>query len=307
MPVDILMATYNGGRYLSNQLLSLQQQTYKDWTLWVRDDGSADDTVQILQKFADSDDRIKIVKEDSGLHLGPGKNFLSLTKYSTAKYAVFCDQDDIWFERKLEILLYFAEKNFDTDIPSLVYCDAYGYSDEEGIIIIDSVSPYHANTLREFLFFNSGYQGCSMLFNQKLCIIAAKYRAAYYYMHDDIIALIAHCFGRVYFIPKKLMLWRQHTSNVTGISILDYRSYLKCIFNKDLYVISSKHFKEKESFYIAYKDDLDDDARRLFSAYLAFPQKAFLERIFLILNYGFTIGGSKLKLLFKTILRRPIE
>ncbi len=76
MSVDILMATYNGGIHLRNQLLSLQQQTtYKDWTLWVRDDGSVDDTISILREFAGYESRIKIVEEDFGRHLGPGKNF----------------------------------------------------------------------------------------------------------------------------------------------------------------------------------------------------------------------------------------
>ncbi len=65
MPVDILMATYNGGRYLRNQLLSLQQQTYEDWTLWVRDDGSTDNTLNILGEFSESDKRINIVEEQA--------------------------------------------------------------------------------------------------------------------------------------------------------------------------------------------------------------------------------------------------
>ena len=137
MSVDILMATYNGGRLLRNQLLSLQQQTYEDWTLWVRDDGSVDDTIHILREFAGYDSRIKIVEEDFGRHLGPGKNFLGLTKYSAAEYVIFCDQDDIWFEKKLEVLVDFAERNFVSHVPYLVYYDAYGYSDAEGIITIE--------------------------------------------------------------------------------------------------------------------------------------------------------------------------
>jgi rhamnosyltransferase len=304
MSVDILMATYNGERYLSNQLLSLQQQTYKDWTLWIRDDGSTDDTTFMLRKFAKSDRRIKIIEESCGQHLGPGRNFLSLTKCSTADYVIFCDQDDIWFEKKLEILADFAEKNFDADIPCLVYCDAYGYSDTEGIITADGIYRYHAKTLREFLFFNGGYPGCSILFNRRLCIIAAEYRANYYYLHDDVVSLLAHSFGRVYFLPKRLMLWRQHASNVTG---LDLRSCIRRVIKKNAYVLGANHYKEKESFYNAYKDDLDEDARQLFAAYIAFPKETLLKRIVSITRHGFSIGGSKLTLIFKTIIWRPIE
>lgn len=89
MSVDILMANYNGGRYLRNQLLSLQCQTYEGWTLWVRDDDSVDDTISILREFAGYDSRIRIVEEDFGRHLGPGENFLGLTKYSAAEYIIF--------------------------------------------------------------------------------------------------------------------------------------------------------------------------------------------------------------------------
>jgi len=306
MHVDILMATYNGGKYLRNQLLSLQQQTHKDWILWVRDDGSTDDTMVILLEFAESDDRIKIVGKTRGERLGPGGNFLGLTKYSTADYVIFCDQDDIWFEKKLEILVDFAEKNFDADIPCLVYCDAYGYSDAEGVITIDSVSKSHANSLREFLFFNGGYQGCSMLFNQRLCIMATEYRANYYFLHDDVVALLAHCFGRVCFMPKKLMLYRQHESNATGNINHDFSSHLRRIFNRNLFVLSAKHYSEKKSFYSAYKDDMDDNSNRLFAAYLSFPQKGLLGRILIIILNRFSIGGSMSRLLIKTILRRPI-
>lgn len=306
MPVDILMATYNGGKHLRNQMLSLQQQTYANWTLWVHDDGSTDDTMLILHKFAESDSRIKIVQEGNCQRLGPGRNFLGLTKHSTADYVIFCDQDDIWFEKKLEILVDFAEKNFDADIPCLVYCDAYGYSDAKGIITIDGVSPYHAKNLREFLFFNGGYQGCSMLFNRRLCTMASEYRA-YYYMHDDVVSLLAHSFGRVYFLPKKLMLYRQHEYKVTENINTDLCSYLRRVFNKNSYVMSAKHYKEKESFYIAYRDDLNDVSRQILAAYLTFPEKSLLKRILLITRYGFSIGGSKIKLLYKTIVRRPIE
>lgn len=306
MSVDILMATCNGGKYLRNQLLSLQQQTYGDWTLWIRDDISTDDTMLIIRKFAESDSRIKIVGDSTGLQLGPGKNFLSLTKYSTADYVTFCDQDDLWFEKKLEILVDFAEKNFDINIPSLAYCDAYGYSDETGVITVNGISRNHAKKLSEFLFFNAGYQGCSMLFNRRLCTIAANYRANYY-LHDDVISLLAHSFGRVFFVPKKLMLYRQHESNVTGNINHDFRVYFRRIFDKDLNVISRRHYLEIESFYNEYKDDLDNYDMQLFAAYLTFPKEKLIRRVLLIVCHGFSLGGSRLKLIVKTIIRRPIN
>lgn len=304
MSIDILMATYNGERYLRNQLLSLQQQTYEDWTLWIRDDGSTDDTLSTLRKFAESDGRIRIVEEKAGQRMGPGRNFMSLTKYSTADFVAFCDQDDIWFEKKLEIMVDFAEKHFNAKIPCLVHCDAYGYSDANGTITINGISRYNAKNLKEYLFSHGGgYHGCCVLINRKLCTMAAEYRADYY-MHDDVVSLLAHFFGRVFFLPKKLLLYRQHASNATGNIDFDL---LPKIFNKNLFVISAKHYKERESFFNEYRDDMDADSRKLFAAYLAFPDRSLLGRIILVIRHGFSLGGSKPKLIVKIILRRPIE
>ena len=307
MSVDILMATYNGEKYIKNQLLSLQQQTFSDWNLLIRDDGSTDNTLDIIQEFKKHDSRIKIIETDGVKGRGAGRNFLELTKCSSSKYVIFCDQDDIWFERKLELLVKEAGQQFEVNIPCLIYCDAYGYSDSEGVISVNSVSRNHAKNLKEFLFFNAGYQGCSILFNRPLCDMLADYHADYFYMHDDIVSLLAHTFGKVYFLDKPLMLYRQHASNVTGNVSYGLISKIKSIFNINSYVISAKHYDEKKSFYEAYNDQLSQEQKNMFLAYLRYPNCSLMKRIGIILFYGFSLGGSRLSLIAKTLLRRPIE
>ncbi len=306
MSVDILMATYNGERYLRNQILSLQQQTYDEWILWIRDDGSTDNTLNIIYEFARNDHRIRVVENEEKINLGPGKGFLLLTKNVTAPYAIFCDQDDIWFERKLENLLHYAEQHFDPDTPSLVYCDAYGYSDKDGVITVQSVSRHHAKTLNEFLFFNGGYQGCSMLFNKKLCSLAANYKADIIFMHDDIVSLLAHSFGKVYFLQKPLMLYRQHENNVTGN--IDYKllSFIRRTLDFSRPVLTLKHYEEKRAFFEAYQNDLEDESKRLFSEYLRFPHCNKIQRLLLLFRNRFSYGGKFFLLIMKTIIRKPI-
>ncbi|MES8739297.1 glycosyltransferase, partial [Cutibacterium acnes] len=206
------------------------------------------------------------VLDDAGKRLGPGRNFLGLTKFASADYAVFCDQDDIWFEKKLEALVAFADREFEREIPSLVYCDGYAYSSELGVIARGSISRIHAQDLCGFLFLNAGYQGCSMLFNRPLYTLAANYRADYYYMHDDVVSLLAHTFGKVNFLPKQLMFYRQHDANVTAHISSGWRNFLKRCVDRGRPVISSKHYEEKASFYRAYAQDLSPEARRLFEA-----------------------------------------
>lgn len=306
MVVDILMATYNGERFLRNQLLSLQQQTHTDWLLWIRDDGSTDGTLAIIADFARADGRIRIVEEDSGRGLGAGRNFLGLARYSTADFAIYCDQDDIWFEKKLELLLAFAAAKCDAHSPCCVHCDAYGYSDRQGVITIPSVSRRHAANLAEFLFLNAGYQGCSLLFNRALADLVADYQADEYYMHDDVVSLLGHVFGQVHFLDQRLMLYRQHDTNVTGNIDHGLKARFARLFGRRSFVLDQKHYDEKRAFYRAYHDAMDERARRLFAAYLDFPCRSLGGRLWLIGRHGFSIGGRRLPLYVKTVLRRPL-
>lgn len=303
--IDILMATYNGSNYIRNQLLSLQQQTEKNWTLYIRDDGSTDDTIEIINDFSSKDSRIKVVTDSLG-NLGPGKTFLELTNYSTSDYVIFCDQDDIWFEKKIENLLAFANNKLSDDKPGLVYCDGYGYNSEKGIISLNSISRAHAKNLNEFLFFNAGYQGCSMFFNRKLCQLAQSYNTDFY-MHDDIVSLLAHTFGDVYFLDEALMLYRQHSNNVTGNIQFGFLGFVKRAVNFGGYVISKKHYEEKKSFFDFYKDQLNTSQVEIFNAYFDFPNQTLTTRIRSIFKHNLSEGGNQIKLLSKTILRHPLE
>ena len=121
--VAILMATYNGEKYLREQIDSLIAQTYRDWTLYIQDDGSKDATLDIIKEY--SDERIVLV--DVGLtRQGACMNFMSLLNMVESKYYMFCDQDDVWFVDKIEkelarMKMVEAEKGIET--PIIVHTD----------------------------------------------------------------------------------------------------------------------------------------------------------------------------------------
>lgn len=128
--VSILMCTYNGEKYLKEQLDSFKNQTLSDWELLVSDDGSNDKTLEIIDQFR------KESLNDVHVINGPGKgfapNFLNATKYSSnySAFYAFSDQDDIWNADKLESALsWLREQN--PDVPAL-YCSVTEYVDEEG-------------------------------------------------------------------------------------------------------------------------------------------------------------------------------
>ena len=115
--VDVLLATYNGEKYLKEQIDSILEQTYSDFRLFISDDGSADDTRKILEEYKNKDSRIQVFFQES--NLGVVKNFEFLLKKVESAYYMFSDQDDIWKAEKIEKSL----NKIENDNCDLVYSD----------------------------------------------------------------------------------------------------------------------------------------------------------------------------------------
>ena len=115
--VNILMSTYNGEKFVAEQIESIQKQTFQDWNLIIRDDGSKDETVQIVEHFASEDHRIKVIKSKN---VGVIQSFYQLVKADSADFYFFADQDDYWLPEKLEIILAEAETH-DNNVPTMYY------------------------------------------------------------------------------------------------------------------------------------------------------------------------------------------
>ena len=302
--VDIIMATYNGEKYLENQILSLIQQSYKNWQLIIHDDGSTDKTKDVIEKYVGIDDRVKFIQDDV-TDLRAGKNFIHTLNFSTSDYAIFCDQDDIWLETKIEELMQKMLIIEDKDKPTLIYCDGYPWN-REGKIEKQSISTCHAEELNDFIMLNGGYQGCSILMNRKLIEMTQSYHG-YIYHHDDLVSLIAHTFGKVHFYPKQLMLYRQHTQAVTGEKSFKKR-VLGGIFENAGYVISNKHYRAKKSFFEFYKSELAIKNKRIFEAYFNYCEtESKLLKVFIVLNNNLTWGKSRTKLIGKSIVQRTFD
>ncbi|MGL4335244.1 MAG: glycosyltransferase [Turicibacter sp.] len=300
--ISIFMATYNGGTFIENQILSLLQQTYQDWVLLIHDDGSSDNTFDIINKYASIDNRITLIN-DGLIQQGVGRNFLSIVKYVKTEYAIFCDQDDIWLERKLKDMIEFSEGLglAERKEPSIVYANGFAFNSDTGVICFNGISNAHASKLKDFLFFNGGYQGCSIMFNRAMVDFIINYDGPVYH-HDDLVSLSAHALGYVYFLDKKLMLYRQHSNAVTGMKT----------FNKNPlrghvdFIISTPHYQSKYFFYHQYKSMLDKKNIKAFELYIRYASAPFWHRLYISVFSDLTLGGSKCKLVLKTILRRKV-
>lgn len=219
--IDILLATYNGERYLPELLSSLEQQTYTDWKLIVIDDCSKDKTTDILRSFQKASKHSVEISVNSN-SVGCGKeNFFALARKSTGDYIAFCDQDDVWLPNKLETCMQAmrnAEKE-STSLPILVYSDLKVVDNDLNLISPSffSYSNYRKNPQLQHLICQNQITGCTILANKalnQLCIQAKKYNQIL--MHDSWYGITAMTFGKVIYINKSLILYRQHGNNSVG-------------------------------------------------------------------------------------------
>lgn len=215
--VIILMATFNGEAYLVQQLESILAQTHGHWQLYVRDDGSTDASLPLLQQYAQADHRIKVL-DIPGPHGSPAFNFGVLFNEiaSSAKYLMFADQDDLWQPEKIDRSLYeikAQEMANDAQMPLLVYSH-FQYIDEQGEAIAQTLNLPPRLQMKQLMAGNHAY-GCTMLLNAALIAKIGKMPENVPF-HDYWVALVACAFGRAVAIPEKLLGYRQHQDNASS-------------------------------------------------------------------------------------------
>ncbi|MHC2147784.1 glycosyltransferase family 2 protein [Pseudomonas sp. 210_17 TE3656] len=214
--VAILMCSYNGERFLTGQIDSIERQTHRNWSLVVSDDGSQDGTIKILQAYMDSwgPERLKIVQ---GPKRGFVKNFLSLTCRTDidAEFFSWADQDDIWSEDKLQVALTWLQ-TIPQHVPAL-YCGRTKLIDESGTPIGSSprfrLPPCFSNALVQ----NIG-GGNTMVFNKAARDLIQEAGGNLDVPAHDWWAyqLISGAGGKIYYDPLPKVLYRQHAENLIG-------------------------------------------------------------------------------------------
>ena len=223
-PICILLACYNGEKFIEDQILSIINQTYSNWHLILRDDGSTDRTKDIIQHYKNMDKRITIVEDDIG-NLGPSLNFGVLLQFAFEKnfeIFFFCDQDDIWSKDKLAIQLArfnSVERIYGRNIPIMVYSDL-AVVDRDLDLIDISFMHYQGisnedKRLSNLLLSQNIVTGCAAAINRKLASISLPFPTDIL-MHDWWIALCCSLNGLVKFISRPLVFYRQHGENEVG-------------------------------------------------------------------------------------------
>ncbi len=219
--VVICLSTYNGSAYLDEQLNSLLNQSYENIKILVRDDGSTDNTCDILRRYVRDNKSITMTLDRN---VGVVTSFAKLLDMvpSEAQYVAFCDQDDVWLPDKLEhtlSVLEKGEKRYGIDVPLLVHTDLY-VVDKHGKLLNSSFMQLRhlrhedQNPLRTLLVQNF-VTGCTIVMNRALVEKCLPFPDAIL-MHDWWVALIAASIGKILFIPTPTINYRQHETNVAG-------------------------------------------------------------------------------------------
>lgn len=207
--VQVLMSTYNGTRYIGEQLQSIYRQKGVKVSLLVRDDGSTDGTLELL----DEEQRDGRLQWYTGENLGPAYSFWNLLQSADdSDYYAFCDQDDVWDSDKLAVAVEAMSK--DGDKPAVYFCQTRLVDEQLNEIPSVTISPlltYGESLIYHFV------TGCTMVINRAMRNELLLYKPSFIRMHDIWIYNVAQAIGAsVHFDRVPHMSYRQHSANVVG-------------------------------------------------------------------------------------------
>ena len=254
--IDILLATYNGEKYLKCQLDSILNQTHKNIRILINDDCSTDGTKGILEEYEKKDKRIIVNYNEK--NLGYIKNFENLLKRVENKFFMLSDQDDFWMENKVEISLEKLLK----DNADLVFTDLEVVDEN-----LNQITPSLVKFMKmnkniqkhkdyKLVFLRNCVTGCTIISKKELIDKYIPIPEEKPMVHDWWMALIISQIGKLSFLDKPTIKYRQHGKNELGIYgmknyIQDFDEYRKKYIDLklaqfDIYIKNQKSFENKE-------------------------------------------------------------
>lgn len=298
--IDILLATHNSEKYLGEQIASIQRQTNAGWNLIISDDNSTDSTLDIIASFIQSDSRIRLLEHEQSFG-GACPNFMFLLRNSTSAYSMFCDHDDVWLERKVEITLnkmQDLESQYSSQTPLMVFTDME--------VVDENLSTLHRSFEKQMNIDPNRTRmmqvlaapvaaGCTMMINQALrkkALITPP--GTPMVMHDWWISLIAAAFGHIGHVDSPTSLYRQHASNTFGSLSFSTIGTIKS--SRTAYTSILKKISHAKAFYSVYGDMLDSANKKRLEAVIDVYDAPRWKRIPLMIKGGAWKRGAIRKL-----------
>lgn len=227
--ISIAMTTFNGEKYLKEQVDSILNQTITDFELIICDDCSTDSTFQILQEYTENDSRIKLYQNEK--NLGFKKNFEKAISLCSGDYIALSDQDDVWSNTHLELLLNNIENSVLICANAMIIDgknEKIGYMKQSDFFV-----PADSDMQFLQLMHCNVAQGCTILFKRELVDKVIPIPDEHKY-HDYWIAVVASILGKITYIPDAVVFYRQHECTVTANSNVRFLTRVKNVFSSNL-------------------------------------------------------------------------
>ncbi|WP_411822909.1 glycosyltransferase family 2 protein [Leptospira sp. 'Mane'] len=297
--VYIILSTFNGEKFLEEQLLSLKNQSIP-FHLLVRDDGSSDRTSDILS----------IWKDKLTMKFVPGKNVGVIASFGLllqeipkdANYIFFCDQDDVWESDKLEKSIHLmkkAESEYGKDKPFLFHSDLSVINDESKLTFksfwkFQNINWRLGHRLNRLIMQNT-VTGCTSMINSALLRLVEEIPSGAK-MHDWWLALVACSFGKIITTEEPLIRYRIHQNNVVGGKSISVQRVFKTLIGFITYIRKWKlenktRVVQVESFYSLYQSSLPMKEKEILERFISVSKFPFLKRKIFQCRYGFFQQG----------------
>jgi len=262
--VTVLLSTYNGANYLPSLLSSVASQTYPDVAMNIRDDGSTDETCEILLAFAKGRANVRLI---SGTHMGAARSFLELLRNTdvNCQFFAFCDQDDVWLPNKLEDAIKLLQQYSPRE--PLMYCSGVEYVDSKLVHV------GYSKPVRRLGFANALVEnvatGCTQVLNRRARDLIVEKIPARLTMHDWWSYIVVSALGRVIYDQKPHVKYRQHASNAMG----GPKGLLEMTRSRVMRLLRRKprnlgFIEQAAEFHQFFGDQLKEEDRRMLQQFL---------------------------------------
>ncbi|HHV13755.1 MAG TPA: glycosyltransferase family 2 protein [Clostridiales bacterium] len=295
--VAIVMAAYNGEKYIREQVDSILASSYQDFELFIFDDGSKDRTLPILKEYElQYPDKIHL-HQNAG-NLGLVSNFLQGVCKTTMDYVMFCDQDDVWKPNKIAITLK-RMRNMEAQtgkaVPMVVFTDAVMVDQDLKVISNSFFCSSHLNPCRTDLphmLMENKLIGCTVMINAALRkVLQSSHLPNNARYHDWWVGLIGASMGRISFVREGTLLYRQHGGNVVGGQ--GFADYVK----KRITALGSQREalralgRQADEFIAIYQEEIPEEKREIIRSFADLGRLGYIKRRQVILRYKFFKTG----------------
>ena len=266
--VNILLSAYNGEQFIAQQIESLLAQDYPEITIHVRDDGSSDNTVQVVSRFVEDHPNVRLYR---GENLGYRRSFAwLLANCADADYYAYCDQDDIWMPDKISRAVKALER-YDRETPA-IYIGDFWWGDADCRPLRPNRNAFKEHTLVKYITTGDmNTFGFTEVFNEAAAAGVRSREPLDLCVHDQIIYLYCRCKGKVIWDVKPTACYRRYGENASPQELRGGNSLTHFFWRVKTFLFSSGRdlvYERFREFYEAYADILSPEQKEVFSLYI---------------------------------------